>query len=377
MMSKRDTLLCTVGTSLFDVNISRLSATTSNAPENWASIKEAYDKKNWDKLADELLKLKPSSRLCGAEINTIEEIRKKKLISLENIVFFVSDTATGRDTGQFLKIYFEKCEDLKLRSVEYQVVERLQDERPADFKTHGLRNLVREMGKYIVKCGGPEHIAIDATGGYKAQIAIAVIVGQSLDVPVFYKHEKFPEIIEFPPLPVSFDYDVLARNSDLLIDFERGEAFSEDELGKLDKRLRVLLSEVDVDGKTMYELSPIGQIYLEGFRIRNPKPVNLIDAGRKKEEPSFPEHHYPKGFKQFVRKVWSETSWIITAKSLSYEGQRRIKGIGFYVEERGDERYLVGTYKEKDFGARFRMWITDESPQALAWASDYLNREYK
>lgn len=164
-MSKRDTLLCTVGTSLFEANISRLSETTPDAPENWASIKEAYDKKNWDKLADELLKLKPSSRLCGAEINTIEEIRKKKLISLENIVFFVSDTATGRDTGQFLKIYFEKREDLKLRSVEYQVVERLQDERPADFKTHGLRNLVREMGKYIVKCGGPEHIAIDATGG--------------------------------------------------------------------------------------------------------------------------------------------------------------------------------------------------------------------
>jgi CRISPR/Cas system-associated protein Csm6 len=166
-MSKRDTLLCTVGTSLFDVNISRLSATTSNAPENWASIKEAYDKKNWDKLADELLKLKPSSRLCGAEINTIEEIIKKKWISLENIVFFVSDTATGRDTGQFLKIYFEKRNDLKLRSVEYQVVERLQDERPADFKTHGLRNLVREMGRYIVNVAGPSILLLTQPVGTK------------------------------------------------------------------------------------------------------------------------------------------------------------------------------------------------------------------
>ncbi len=375
-MSRRDNLLCTVGTSLLEANISRLSATTSDVPQNWASTKEAYDKKNWDKLADELLELSPSSRLCGAEINTIEEIRKKKWISLENIIFLVSDTATGRDTGEFLKTYFEKRKDLKLRNVEYQIVERLQDERPADFKTHGLRNLVREMGKHIVKHGGPDYIAIDATGGYKAQIAIAAIIGQVLNVPVFYKHEKFSEIIEFPPLPVSFDHDVLARNSDLLIDFERGKAFSEDELGELDERLRVLLLEVDVDSKTMYELSPIGQIYLEGFRIRYPKPVNLIGAERR-EEPSFSEHHYPKGFKEFVRKVWSETPWIVTAKPLSYEGQKGIKGIGFYVEEREDERYLVGTYKDKDFGGRFRLWITDESPQALAWASDYLNREYK
>lgn len=149
---------------------------------------------------------------------------------------------------------------------------------------------------------GPSISLLTQPVGHKAQIAIAVIVGQSLDVPVFYKHEKFSEIIEFPPLPVSFDYDVLARNSDLLIDFERGEAFSEDELGELDERLRVLLSEVDVDGKTMYELSPIGQIYLEGFRIRNPKPVNLIDAGRKKKNPHFPSTIIQKDLKNSCAK---------------------------------------------------------------------------
>jgi CRISPR/Cas system-associated protein Csm6 len=110
-MSKRDTLLCTVGTSLFEANISRLSETTQDAPNNWKSIKEAYDERNWNKLADELLKVDASSRLCGAEINTIEEIKKKKWISLENIIFLVSDTDTGRNTGEFLKAYFERRKD--------------------------------------------------------------------------------------------------------------------------------------------------------------------------------------------------------------------------------------------------------------------------
>jgi len=376
-MSKRDTLLCTVGTSLFEANISRLSETTQDAPNNWKSIKEAYDERNWNKLADELLKVDASSRLCGAEINTIEEIKKKKWISLENIIFLVSDTDTGRNTGEFLKAYFERRKDPKLKNVEYQIVERLQDKNSVDFKIYGLRNLVREMGKYIVRRGGSDYIAIDATGGYKAQIAIAVIVGQALNIPVFYKHEKFPEIIDFPPLPISFDYDILGENADLLADFERGEALSQDELGEFDKRLRVLLSEVVVDGKSVYELSPIGQVYLEGFRIRNPKPVNLKKA-EKKKEPSFSEHHYPKEFKEFVRKVCSETPWIITAGSLTYEGQRSIKGISFYVDKRDGRRYLVGTYRDKSgFGARFWIRITDESPLALTWAAEYLNRKYR
>jgi CRISPR/Cas system-associated protein Csm6 len=115
---------------------------------------------------------------------------------------------------------------LGLRTVDYDVIDELQDERPQDFKTHGLRNLVRKIGDYVQRFGGSQYVTIDATGGYKAQIAIAVLMGQALDIPVFYKHERFPEIIDFPPLPISFDYDILAENADLLTDFERGKAFS-------------------------------------------------------------------------------------------------------------------------------------------------------
>lgn len=91
--------------------------------------------------------------------------------------------------------------------------------------------------------------------------------------------------------------------------------FSRDQLGSINEKLLVLLTEVQVDGRSIYELSPIGQIYLTSFRIRNPKPINLVPASEKRP-PSFRDDHYPIGFKDFVEKVWRENPWIVTASSL-------------------------------------------------------------
>jgi len=220
-------------------------------------------------------------------------------------------------------------------------------------------------------------IDYDATGGYKAQIAIAVIVGQALNIPVFYKHERFSEIIDFPPLPITFDHNILARNADLLTDFERGKAFSSTELGEIDEKLRVLLAEISVDGESIYELSPIGQIYLTGFRLRNPKLIKLIPAENRKPS-TFRDDHYPVCFKEFVEKVWHENSWIVTTSSLPYDKKKSIKGIGFYVREEDGQQKLVGTFQDKNkFGARFWLHLTDESSNALTWAADFLNQRYR
>jgi putative CRISPR-associated protein (TIGR02619 family) len=374
----RTTLLCTVGTSLFESNLKSLSEATPNAPANWQQLRTAFDQKQWAHLARELLNVEPTARLCGAEINTIEEVRKKHWLTLENLIFLVSDTEAGKNTGEVLTHYFLARTDLSLRTVEYATVEQLQDERPKDFKVHGLRNLVRKVGEYIQRCGGIEQIAIDATGGYKAQIAIAVLIGQALNIPVYYKHERFAEIIDFPPLPISLDYAILAEHADVLTDFERGATYSSDEIGMIDERLRVFLTEVDIDGKTCFELSPIGQIYLTGFRLRYPKPIALVPADVRRTEPSFRDDHYPIGFQEFVWKVWRENAWIVTCNSLPYDKQQSIKGIGFKVWSDGKSQKVVGMYQDKDgFGARFAVHLTDESPEALTWAADQLNQRYR
>lgn len=374
----RNTLLCTVGTSLFESNLKRLSESSPECPENWQEIKNQFDNSNWNELAKELLKVNPSNRTCGAEINTIEEAKKKKWLELDNLILLVSDTEAGRNTGYVLKKYFEGRDDLNLQQVEFKVIEQLQDTEPKNFKIHGLRNLVRIVGDFIQRFGN-EAIAIDATGGYKAQIAVAVLIGQALDIPVYYKHERFSEIIDFPPLPISLDYDILGRNSDILTDFERGKSYAKSELDNFDEKLRVFLTEIEIDNEPVFELNAIGQLYLTSFRLRYPKVVNvkaLSDSERK--EPTFRDDHYPIGFKDFVEKVWRENKWIKTCWSLSYHGQQAIKGIGFSVKPDENKNIIVGTYQDKNnFGARFQVILADESSESLNWVTDQLNQKYR
>ncbi|GIV30290.1 MAG: hypothetical protein KatS3mg028_1407 [Bacteroidia bacterium] len=374
----RNTLICTVGTSLFESNLKRLSESSSECPENWEEIKTQFDNSNWNELAKELLKVNPSNRTCGAEINTIEEAKKKKWLELNNLILLVSDTEAGKNTGYVLKKYFENRDDLNLQQVEFKVIEQLQDAEPKNFKIHGLRNLVRIVGDYIKRFGN-ETIAIDATGGYKAQIAVAVLIGQALDIPVYYKHERFSEIIDFPPLPISLDYDILGRNSDILTDFERGKSYAKSELDNFDEKLRVFLTEIEIENEPVFELNAIGQLYLTSFRLRYPKVVNvkaLSDSERK--EPTFRDDHYPIGFKDFVEKVWRENKWIKTCWSLSYHGQQSIKGIGFTVKPDGSKNIIVGTYQDKNnFGARFQVVLADESSESLNWVADQLNQKYR
>ncbi len=84
----RNTLICTVGTSLFG-NLKNLSENTLNKPNNWKEIKECYNPIQPQKLSHELLKILPTERICGAEINTIEEARKKKWLDIQNIISFM------------------------------------------------------------------------------------------------------------------------------------------------------------------------------------------------------------------------------------------------------------------------------------------------
>jgi len=373
----KNTLICTVGTSLFEGNLKHLSESTDKKPGNWIEIKTNYENQNWTLLAKELLKLDPTARLVGAEINTVEEALKKKWLNLKNLIFLVSDTEIGRNTGILLKKYFEGRNDIQLQN-DVIVIEiaKLQDPAPNEFKTKGLRNLVRAIGEYLDRFG-LENCSIDATGGYKAQIAIAVLIGQALDIPVYYKHERFNEIIDFPRLPISLDYDLLGRNAHILTEFEKGEVFSSDQLGQFDERINVFLNEIDVDDKKLYELNAIGQLYLTSFNLRYSKEIILNSCPEeKRKEPTFRDDHYPDNFKPFVRKIWDDNKWIQTCWSLDYSKQKSIKGTEFFVREMNEENELVGTYKSKNFGARFRIKIYDENLEKLNLAAYRLNQKY-
>lgn len=76
--------------------------------------------------------------------------------------------------------------------------------------------------------------------------------------------------------------------------------------------------------------------------------------------------------------MWQDNKWVKTCWSLSYHGQKSIKGIGFFVAKHDNKNILVGTYQDKNnFGARYQIVLTDESNESLNWAAEYLNRIYQ
>jgi len=150
----------------------------------------------------------------------------------------------------------------------------------------------------IIRDRGTSYCAINATGGYKAQIAIGVLMGQALRVPVYYKHELFSEIIAFPPMPISLDHQFWMQQSGLLTVLDRDGMLRwlnvEEE--DWDERLETLVERVEIDGETYLEISPTGQIFHETFKGRFesdrdqilPPPVPIS----RKSKPKLEDHDW-------------------------------------------------------------------------------------
>src|SRR5262249_24328814 len=158
-----------------------------------------------------------TDRLCGAESNSIASLVATGRVPAGcGLFFFHSATDQGRDIAAILTGYYRDRGHSPVEAIE---VRDLQDADPKRFPTHGLRNLARLLCK-VIRDYSPAACALNATGGYKAQIAIAVLLGQALGVPVYYKHEQFAEIIAFPPMPVALDFEVWMRVSGMLYALE-------------------------------------------------------------------------------------------------------------------------------------------------------------
>lgn len=54
-------------------------------------------------------------------------------------------------------------------------------------------------------------------GGFKAQFACSTVVGLLLDIPVFYIHEQFSELIEIPRLPIAWSSELVETAEEFFV----------------------------------------------------------------------------------------------------------------------------------------------------------------
>jgi len=346
--------------------------TPGNLTTEEKTLIENYRTKNWIGVAKNLLSFSPSERICGAEINSITSMIALNYIPSDCRLFFCcSETDDGKAIGAILKNYYEA----KKHTVETLEIKDLQDRDPRKFRTCGLRNLAREICR-LIRSFSASSCAINATGGYKAQIAIAVMLGQAIGLPVYYKHERFDEIILFPPMPVSLDFEVWMKASGMLFTLETSrEPVPMDEYkDEWHERYESLVETVEIDGKNYIELSATGQIFHDTFNERfrvNQKQLLPPEAKNKKEprwEQSGHMRAYPEILK-FMKSVTDEIPYVIYCYTHYFNpalsSVTRFKSVPEGIE---------GIYSNGTYTVKFAIETTASEPSQINAVVAGLNR---
>ncbi len=360
-MTKPHTLLCTIGTSLFYPNLSTLKDVDPDPI--LAGLAQAYVLKDWQKAAKLLHELKPTDRLCGAEINSVTDLLKQGFIEQVHLHLLHSDTDDGQAIAEILQFYFQSDG----WQVTTHCVEGLRDDDPRAFRTHGLRNLAKIFGERVRETGA-DFCAINATGGYKAQIAIAVLMGQALDIPVYYKHERFDAIIPFPPMPVALDFSIWQRASGMFMVLGKGEVISWEQYREdWDERFEPLVNREEIDGENYLELSATGQIFHETFRTRFqqikahslPRPA----TENEKQAPNLGHHGYGQArtpILRFLQKLTDEVLYVRFCHSIYWNPDlpesTRFRPSGGEVQ---------GIYSNGTYCVKFKVHTTTDNQDAL------------
>ncbi len=369
-------LVCTVGTSLFRPNLEGLKAQLAAGalPAEYRPLAEAYAQGNWSAVAAELAALSPDDRICGAEINSVASMIDKGYASPDCRLYFLhSQTEPGRQIADILQQYYSQCSRRSVKCIE---VPDLQDEDPKRFRNKGLRHLAREIAA-VVRRHRPADCAINATGGYKAQIAIAVVLGQALGVTVYYKHELFNEVIAFPPLPVGLDFELWMRVSGMLSDLA---AHPEDLIpaeryeDQWDERYESLVERVRIDQKEFLELSPAGQIFYDRFKdlFDSLRDKIVPPPAQSKRKPRLESAGWPRKHpevERFMERVTNEVPFVEQCSTFYFNPD--LPDRNRFQISRGD---IVGVFSDGSCCVKFRVATTAQTTGQRAAAVEALNR---
>ncbi len=239
----------------------------------------------------------------------------------------------------------------------------------------GLRSLVATLVEIIRKeREAGREVLVNATGGFKAEIAYATLVGLLFDVPVYYIHEAFKEIIELPPTPISWDFSLI----DTYVDFFDWISADLRPTPEVDRRLRPLPDEirlllVEEEGYTM--LSPTGEAFYEAYLARveaeRPTPIYLHQRAVRALDSAEP----------LVRQVLHERLKRLRVPEMRKQNSHSVRGSDCLAYPSGNvaERILYYTDERDNVRVCEVFWDHSDYENALAKGvhrADYPDEEF-
>lgn len=183
----------------------------------------------------------------------------------------------------------------------------------------GLRQLVRVVGEEIKTGRVAGGVELAATGGFKAEIAIANLVGAMSDTPVHYIYQEFSSIVTIDPIPVALRGDWIGDGAGrkLLEAFESADdLIPTTKIESLIKQDERLLTLVDIAGPDA-ALTLLGELALRLVEAPHDSwpPTTEIPPNDKIRLDSA-AHHRPRGWEQIVDTI-ANSRYV---RSIRYEG---------------------------------------------------------
>lgn len=157
----------------------------------------------------------PDTNKLSAEIQSINQLllHPKWKGTTFYLHLLATDSQASPLAAEIIQEYYKSHPHIQIVPVE--VVKGLQINHSDQFRDDGIQALINYiyltknkpvlLNHKQVKLRG----VLNITSGYKGITPILTIVGQLLDIPLVYLYERSDNLIEIPPLPLSFDWTKL------------------------------------------------------------------------------------------------------------------------------------------------------------------------
>lgn len=241
-----------------------------------------------------------------------------------------------------------------------------------DHFNKGLANLARAIcsAKRTAETRG--YAEIVATGGFKAETAIANLIGALLNLDVHYIHEKLDRVITIQSLPVSLDIqwirsDPVQRLLNAITVADDHCVMLSDEIRALlkqDERMQLLAESVFMAEGSMVELTVLGEIALE---LKSQPPLvwpSICDSDPARKVLLNTGHHHPDGWQQFLATL-SRSAYVTSIRFDGAIRQQGFRNIGPVVGSNSDIGAFLDDQRSPPLQLRVTTTATDERQRHL------------